>query len=274
MTTTKRFYEQQPNLSVVPPQKDWPTMYDLPSEDPEEPGLPDEFHDLQPQLLSSTLRLPEVPKTEIFTGKDMNLYYDLKHSSWYKRPDWFAVFGVSRLYEQRDLRLSYVVWDEQAAPNIIVELISQGTAMSDLGEIEREENGTPTKWEVYEQILKVPNYIVYDRYKDKLWIFLLKDGVYQEQNITGDRFWFEELGIGIGLWQGEYEGITRPWLRWYDADGLWIPSKDERIEQERSRADRELQQRQEAERQAEQERSRADRLAAQLRELGIEPDEG
>jgi hypothetical protein len=31
-----------------------PTMYDLPSEDPEEPGLPDEFHDLQPQLLSRT----------------------------------------------------------------------------------------------------------------------------------------------------------------------------------------------------------------------------
>ena len=28
-----------------------PTMYDLPSEDPEEPGLPDEFHLLQPQLL-------------------------------------------------------------------------------------------------------------------------------------------------------------------------------------------------------------------------------
>jgi hypothetical protein len=34
-----------------PPQEVLPTMYDLPSEDPEEPGLPDEFHDLQPQLL-------------------------------------------------------------------------------------------------------------------------------------------------------------------------------------------------------------------------------
>ena len=40
MTTSRQFYEQQPNLSVVPPQKDWPTMYDLPSEDPEEPGFP------------------------------------------------------------------------------------------------------------------------------------------------------------------------------------------------------------------------------------------
>lgn len=46
MTTTHPFHGQQPHLSGVPLQKDWPTMYDLPSEDPQEPGLPDEFHDL------------------------------------------------------------------------------------------------------------------------------------------------------------------------------------------------------------------------------------
>ena len=32
-----------------------PTMYDLPSEDPEEPGLPDEFHYYQPQLLRENI---------------------------------------------------------------------------------------------------------------------------------------------------------------------------------------------------------------------------
>jgi hypothetical protein len=31
-----------------------PTMYDLPSENPEEMGLPDEFHDAQPDLLKET----------------------------------------------------------------------------------------------------------------------------------------------------------------------------------------------------------------------------
>ncbi|NES24188.1 MAG: Uma2 family endonuclease, partial [Symploca sp. SIO3E6] len=33
------------------PRQDLPTMYDLPSEDPKEPGLPDEFHALQAWLL-------------------------------------------------------------------------------------------------------------------------------------------------------------------------------------------------------------------------------
>jgi hypothetical protein len=39
------------------PRETLPTMYDLPSENQEEPGLPDEFHALQPQLLSR----PAVP---------------------------------------------------------------------------------------------------------------------------------------------------------------------------------------------------------------------
>ena len=34
-----------------PPTETLPTMYDLPSEDPNETGLPDEYHYLQPQLL-------------------------------------------------------------------------------------------------------------------------------------------------------------------------------------------------------------------------------
>ena len=41
------------------PRETLPTMYDLPSEFPEEPGLPDEYHDLQPQLLSRTLTLAQ-----------------------------------------------------------------------------------------------------------------------------------------------------------------------------------------------------------------------
>jgi len=40
----------KPSYEPLPPQQTLPTMYDLPSEDPEEPGLPDEFHLLQPEL--------------------------------------------------------------------------------------------------------------------------------------------------------------------------------------------------------------------------------
>lgn len=123
-----------PYPTPLPPRETLPTMYDLPSESPEEPGLPDEFHDLQPQLLSATLRLRNYGKTEVFTGTDLNLYYDVHHTQWYKRPDWFLVLGVPRLYEGTDLRSSYVIWQEGIAPFVVVELLSPGTETEDLGE--------------------------------------------------------------------------------------------------------------------------------------------
>ena len=82
-----------------PPREILPTMYDLPSENHEEPGLPDEFHDHQPELLSVSLSLIDYSADNFFTGKDLNLYYDVRHPNWYKRPDWFLSVGVPRLYE-------------------------------------------------------------------------------------------------------------------------------------------------------------------------------
>jgi Uma2 family endonuclease len=78
-------------------------MYDLKSEDPDEPGLPDEFHDLQAQFLSITFRPPHYLASRVFSASDMNLYYDVRHAQWYKRPDWFGVVGVPRLYDDVDI---------------------------------------------------------------------------------------------------------------------------------------------------------------------------
>ncbi len=284
MTTARPFYEQQPDLSVVPPKKDWPTMYDLPSEYPEEDGLPDEFHLFQPQLLSDTLRLPNVPEDQVFTGSDLNLYYDPNNKLWHKRPDWFAVAGIPHLYDGNELRLSYVVWDEQVAPFIVVELLSPKTAKSDLGEDQQEPDGTPTKWQVYEQILKVPYYVAFDRYEEDLRVFKLIDGEYQPQVITDGKYWLDDMSIGLGIWYGKFKKNTRLWLRWYDANGNWFPTETEDERQQRLEAqkiaEQERSQRQQAEQiaqqersRAEQERSRAERLAARLRELGIDADE-
>ena len=62
-----------------PPSETLPTMYDLPSEDPEELGLPDEFHDFQPKLLWETCQTKIYLASEHFVGTDLNLYYDGRH---------------------------------------------------------------------------------------------------------------------------------------------------------------------------------------------------
>jgi Uma2 family endonuclease len=242
-----------------------PTMYDLPSEDPEEPGLPDQFHEYQPQLLRETCQLPDISPDEYLTCADLNLYYDSRNPLWHKRPDWFLVLGAAPGRTITDLRWSYVAWVEQVNPYLVVELLSPGTEAEDLGQTLREVNRPPTKWQVYEQILKIPYYVIYDRYTLSFRLFQLVGMFYQEVPIKSQCYWFEDLNLGLGIFKGTYAGYEGQWLQWYDATGNVIPSDREKANRESQRAEQESQR-------AEQASQRADRLAARLRELGIDPN--
>ena len=99
--------------------------------------------------------------------------------------------------------------------------------------------------------------------------------------------------MGLGLWQGSYEEVTGQWLRFYDGMGNWIPTPEERVEQEllakeqeRQRAilaeddrDRERLAKEQERRVKEQERIRADnaevtiqQLRDRLLQLGVDPN--
>ncbi len=224
------------------PKETLPTMYDLPSEDPEETGLPDEFHDLQPQLLSRTLRLTDYARGEYFTASDLNLYYDVKHPLWHKRPDWFLVVDVPRLYEGHDFRSSYVIWQEGQSPQVVVEFLSPGTESEDLGRFYPEKSPSrskritrpypPGKLEVYEEYLRVPHYIVYSRYTQQLCYFKLVGGHYEEQVLQpqNPRLWLDDLGVGLGIWEGSFDEVSAHWLRWCDDQGNWLLTDTEQAE--------------------------------------------
>ncbi|MFB2983730.1 Uma2 family endonuclease [Microseira sp. BLCC-F43] len=234
------------------PKETLPTMYDLPSEDPEEPGLPDEFHDLQPQLLSRTLRLTDYSRENCFTASGLNLYYDVKHPLWHKRPDWFLVVNVPRLYEGTDLRRSYVSWQEGQHPYVVVEFLSPGTESEDLGRFYNESSNKaddvdrveeiettrltrqnpPSKFEVYEEYLRVPHYIIYSRYTQQLRHFKLDGGRYleQSQNSNNPRIWLADLKIGLGIWSGVFEDVPSHWLRWCDREGNWLLTDTEQAQ--------------------------------------------
>ncbi|NEP02752.1 MAG: Uma2 family endonuclease [Symploca sp. SIO2E9] len=234
--------QSEPPLS---PRQTLPTMYDLPSENLEDAGLPDEFHAWQSQLLRTTFKPQNWDPDEVFSAMDLNLYYDITHPQWYKRPDWFAVVGVPRLYEGRDLRLSYVSWQERVAPLIVVELLSPGTQEEDLGKTLAQPGKPPSKWQVYEKILRVPYYVVFSRYTDQLQAFQLVGDSYQTTELTQGRLLIPSIGLSLGLWQGSYENLERLWLRWMSLTGELIHTPDERVQQ----------------------------LAARLRDLGVDPNQ-
>ena len=239
------------------PRETLPTMYDLPSESIGEPGLPDEYHDLQPQLLSRTLAIADYGRDRWFAASDLNLYYDVHHPLWYKRPDWFLAVDVPRLYDGHDLRRSYVVWQEGRSPDVVVEFLSPGTEQEDLGRFYNandqvtspDENGSrqptalatpppPRKFEVYEQCLRIPHYLVYSRTTQQLRYFQLRGRQYEEQPLSTDhpRAWLADLQIGLGVWDGTFEGIPGRWLRWYDREGQWLLTDTEQERQAKEQA--------------------------------------
>ncbi|MEH2162495.1 MAG: hypothetical protein V7K38_15990 [Nostoc sp.] len=44
-----------------------------------------------------------------------------------------------------------------------------------------------------------------------------------------------KLELGLGVWQGRYQDVEQPSLRWYDWTGCWVLTS---TEQERQRAER------------------------------------
>ena len=99
--------------------------------------------------------------------------------------------------------------------------------------------------------MKVEHYVVYDPGQqtegEPLRVYALQAG----RLVRTDETWFDDIGLGVTLWRGEYQGCEDSWLRWCDRDGAVIPTGEER---------------------AEAERARAERLAAKLRAAGIDPD--
>jgi Uma2 family endonuclease len=271
MTTFPQYIPQS-----EPPRPPWetlPTMYDLPSDNPEEPGLPDYFHFLQPLLLYLTFQPINWNPELVFSAVDLNLYYDLQHPLWYKRPDWFGVVGVQQLYKGEDLRLSYVTWQEPANPFVVVELLSPGTEDEDLGNKQNTTDKPPSKWEVYERILRIPYYIVFSRYTNELQAFQLVGGHYEPMTLTDGRLLIPEIELSLGLWQGSFRDIERLWLRWFTVAGELIPEPTEEATAANERAMIAEQESRDAKQEAEQAKRKAAQLAERLRQLGVNPDD-
>ncbi len=268
MSIAKSTLDREIELSFLA-KENLPTMYDLPSE--EDSGLPDELHLLQSEFCSATF-VPNVPKNKVFVASDLNLYYDWQNSQWYKRPDWFAVVGVDRLYQGNSLRLSYVMWQEKVAPSIVIEFLSPSTRSEDPRQRKRK-GKQPTKWEVYEQILGIPYYFIFDGVTNQLLAYELVGNRYSSIELTDSKVWIPSLSIGLGLWQGEYRGCTRKWLRWYDAQGHWIPTEAERERRERMAKELALQERDKEREEKELAQQRIEELLERLREAGINPND-
>ncbi|MEB3151543.1 MAG: Uma2 family endonuclease [Sphaerospermopsis sp.] len=220
-----------------------PSSEELPDSD--ETPVDNELQDLIPGLLKTMLALIWSQRWDWFFGVDMGIYYDPNEPAIV--PDGFLSIGIPRVIHEK-LRSSYVLWEEQKLPSLVLEVVSQTYR-----------NEYSTKKEFYADELGILYYVVYNpqrKIKETLEVYKLVDGEYIL--IPGNPVWLPEIGLGIGKEKGTYQGITREWLYWFDANGKRFLTPEERIQQSEEKRN-----------QAEE---KAKKLAEMLKNLGVDPE--
>ncbi len=190
-------------------------------------------------------------------------------------PDWFYVPGVPPTLDK--YRRSYVLWRELKVPVIALEFASgDGAEERDKTPLVRSETGEtqrPGKFWVYEQIIRIPYYGIFEVSTNQLEVYHWVDCTYEKMT-PNDRghYPIPLMNVELGLWQGSYLAQNRLWLRWWDREGNLLLSGNERAELECHRAEQERQRAEEAEQRAQAAEQRAARLVELLRSQGIDPD--
>ncbi|NEO09680.1 Uma2 family endonuclease, partial [Moorena sp. SIO3I8] len=155
-------------------------------------------------------------------------------------PDWFYVPNVPPRLDG-EIRRSYVIWREYIAPLIALEFASgNGEEERDKTPLSRSEEGKvtkPGKFWVYEQIIRIAYYGIYEIKTGNLEVYEFLKGFYHKMkpNERG-HYPIEPLGIELGLWQGTYQNQNQLWLRWWDNQGNLLLIGNERAEVEHARA--------------------------------------
>ena len=172
---------------------------------------------------------------------NMFLYYEEGNPRKVISPDVFMVRGVSK----KDLR-TYKTWEQQPYLDFVLELASPSTYTKDFNE----------KKAIYEQILRVKEYFIYDPYGeiDPSFVgFRLVGDTYQEIAFVEGRLPSETLGLELG----ERDGV----LRLYDpVKGMWFGPAREHVDEAETRASEAESRAQHAEAELEELRAALERL--------------
>lgn len=210
------------------------------------------------------------PDENYCIGQDCGIYWRMTDppERGAESPDWFYVPNVPPTLNGI-VRRSYVMWQELIPPLIVLEFVSgDGTDERDRTPLLRsdQQETKPGKFWIYENVIRPAFYGIYEVSKAQVEVYHLIEGQYQLVPINEQgHYSIAPLGVELGIWQGRYQNLELPWLRWWDSQGNLLLTGDERAQLAQQRVEEERQRAERAELQLEQ-------LRSQLRAAGIEPE--
>ncbi|HLO88961.1 MAG TPA: Uma2 family endonuclease [Nostocaceae cyanobacterium] len=159
-----------------------------------------------------------------------------------KAPDWAFVPKIT--VPRAQIKRSYTPHKQGEIPVVVMEFLSD----TDGSEYSSKRTYPPGKWFFYEQVLQVPNYLIFEPDSGALEVHHLESGKYNllspDEN---NRYWLAEIELFIGVWLGKRENREGYWLRWWDKDGNLLLWGSELVEKERREKEAALQRLQELE---------------------------
>ncbi|MDM8527450.1 Uma2 family endonuclease, partial [Anaerolineales bacterium HSG24] len=164
-------------------------------------------------------------------------------------PDVFISLGVQVTPEwQNKKNRSYLISEFGKAPEIAVEIISNKKGNENRNKMAQYARMGVLYYVMFDPLYQLSNEIL------RMYQLDSRSGMYQALN----RAWFPKLGLGLTLWEGEFEGTHAMWLRWCNSQGELILTGAERAEREQQRAEQERQRAEREQQRAEREQQRAE----------------
>lgn len=237
------------------------------------------FSEKQQRLLTEPLYSSWKPNTTFLATANVGLFSDIYHEPLV--PDMLLSLDVEITEknwptEQR----SYMLWQFGKPPDVVIEVVSNRIGQENTKKMER-----------YLR-MRIPYYVIFDPFQELsdevLTIYASLD---LRKYIKYHQSFLSEIGLGLTLWKGLFEGTSATWLRWCDEQGNLIATGEERAEQEKTRAEQEkiradqleqkqqqsetqiselTEQLQQVQRQSAQEKEQIEKMAAKLKALGID----
>jgi Uma2 family endonuclease len=203
---------------------------------PDDYRLPDDpveniQHPLLAAALTDALGEAGLIQPEMLVASNFGLVATINQKTIVKAPDWLL---VPKVLPVNVIRRSYTPHLEGDAVAIVIEFLSE----TETGEYSVRPTYPYGKLYFYEQILKVPTYVIFDPHDRLLEVRQLEGSQYVLRSPTAEgRFWIPELGLWLGSWHGTRLGTSTEWLRWWDDAGTLLLWSAEKAEQERQRAE-------------------------------------
>jgi Uma2 family endonuclease len=156
----------------------------------------------------------------VYVSGNLLIYYIPENKRRRVAPDVFIVKGVPK-HE----RPYFLLWKEKKRPNLVIEVTSSSTRLEDM----------KRKFLLYQNVLKVQEYFLFDPFEDyldpSLQGYRLRQGKYVPMRPLGGRLPSSVLGLQL-----ERDGLD---LRLFDSKaGKWLPTPEERIAQAEAELER------------------------------------